>query len=183
MRCSFLIRAFIPNQILTSTLILVMFMRRWSGSSLSGINSKPTRIKPRMRIGVMKFQLSGMVQRGESTETIMETHRSIFKSHGVYTFNQIVAMHGEDVELKVQIIETKCNPIETITHFHSTCVINIIIFDAAYSFYLIATFEERSAMQIPGSNRLDAIAKYVGWSMQCSGQRMTCVPYIHNDFF
>jgi hypothetical protein len=42
---------------------------------------------------------------------------------------------------------------------------NIITFDAAYSFYPVATFEERMAIQIPGSNRLDVIAKYVkrGW--------------------
>ncbi|KIK49276.1 hypothetical protein CY34DRAFT_310412 [Suillus luteus UH-Slu-Lm8-n1] len=84
---------------------------------------------------------------------------------GVYTFTRIVTMDTETVTLKVQIIASKCNPIQTITQFHSTCVMNIITFDAAYSFYPVATFEERMAIQIPGSNRLDVVAKYVkrGW--------------------
>lgn len=84
---------------------------------------------------------------------------------GVYTFTRPAAMDTETVMLKVQIIATKCNPIQTITQFHSTCVMNIITFDAAYSFYPVTTFEERMAIQIPGSNRLDAVAKYVqrGW--------------------
>lgn len=84
---------------------------------------------------------------------------------GVYTFKRSVTMDTETVVLKVQIIATKCNPIQTITQFHSTCVMNIITFNAAYSFYPVATFEERMAIQIPGSNQLDAVAKYVqrGW--------------------
>ncbi|KAG1754581.1 hypothetical protein EDB19DRAFT_1667165 [Suillus lakei] len=84
---------------------------------------------------------------------------------GVYTFMRLVAMDTETAILKVQIIATKCNPIQTITQFHSTCVMNIITFDAAYSFYPVATFEERIAVQVPGSNNSDVIAKYVerGW--------------------
>ncbi|KAG0706494.1 hypothetical protein DFH29DRAFT_1076935 [Suillus ampliporus] len=85
---------------------------------------------------------------------------------GVYTFKRFVAMDGATVELKVQVMETTCNPIEAIMKFHSTCVMNIITFDAAYSFYPVATFEERSALKIPGSrHRPDVIEKYVkrGW--------------------
>ncbi|KAG1891198.1 hypothetical protein F4604DRAFT_398097 [Suillus subluteus] len=84
---------------------------------------------------------------------------------GVYTFTRSVAIDTETVILKVQIIAAKCNPIQTITQFHSTCVMNIITFDAAYSLYPVATFEERMAIQIPGSNRLDVVKKYVqrGW--------------------
>lgn len=42
---------------------------------------------------------------------------------------------------------------------------NIITFDAAYSFYPVATFEERMAIEILGSNRFDVVAKCLkrGW--------------------
>ncbi|KAG1770282.1 hypothetical protein EV702DRAFT_1271103 [Suillus placidus] len=75
-------------------------------------------------------------------------------------------MDGEHVELQIQVIETTNNPIDTIMRYHSTCVMNIITFDAAYSFYPIATFEDRSALKIPGSrHRPDVLSKYIkrGW--------------------
>lgn len=84
----------------------------------------------------------------------------------VYTFKRLVVMDGEQVELQVQVIEAVNNPIDTIMRYHSTCVMNIITFDAAYSFYPIATFEDRSALKIPGSrHRPDVLAKYIkrGW--------------------
>ncbi|KAG1748497.1 uncharacterized protein EDB91DRAFT_1334677 [Suillus paluster] len=85
---------------------------------------------------------------------------------GVYTFKRFAVVDGEFVELKVQVMETTCNPISTIMKFHSTCVMNIITFNAAYSFYPVATFEERAALNIPASkHNPDVIAKYVkrGW--------------------
>ncbi|KAG2067252.1 hypothetical protein BDR04DRAFT_1233498 [Suillus decipiens] len=84
----------------------------------------------------------------------------------VYTFKRFVVMDGELVELRVQMIETIYNPIDTILKYHSTCVMNIITFDAAYSFYPVATFEDRSALKIPGSkHRPNVLAKYIrrGW--------------------
>ncbi|KAG1762103.1 hypothetical protein EV702DRAFT_1166062 [Suillus placidus] len=84
----------------------------------------------------------------------------------VYTFKRFVVMDGEHVELQIQVIETTNNPIDTIMRYHSTCVMNIITFDAAYSFYPIATFEDRSALKIPGSrHRPDVLSKYIkrGW--------------------
>lgn len=39
---------------------------------------------------------------------------------GVYTFTRLVTMDTETVTLKVQIIASKCNPIQTITQFHSS---------------------------------------------------------------
>ncbi|KAG2141376.1 uncharacterized protein EDB93DRAFT_1159358 [Suillus bovinus] len=84
----------------------------------------------------------------------------------VYTFKRYVFIDEELVELQVQVIEAIHNPIDTILKYHSTCVMNIITFDAAYSFYPIATFEDRSALQIPGSrHRPDVLAKYIrrGW--------------------
>jgi len=38
----------------------------------------------------------------------------------VYTFKQLVVINGEATELKVQVIETICNPIKTILKFHSS---------------------------------------------------------------
>ncbi|KAG2062926.1 hypothetical protein BDR04DRAFT_954237, partial [Suillus decipiens] len=81
-------------------------------------------------------------------------------------FRRFVVINGEPVELKVQVIETTCNPIQTITKSHSTCVMNVITFDAAYSFYPIATFEERSSLRIPASGAFPgALAKCIkmGW--------------------
>lgn len=38
----------------------------------------------------------------------------------VYTFKRFIVMYGETAELKVQVIETICNPIKTIIKFHSS---------------------------------------------------------------
>ncbi|KAG1815347.1 hypothetical protein EV424DRAFT_1412293 [Suillus variegatus] len=84
----------------------------------------------------------------------------------VYNFKRFMIIDEELVALQVQVIETINNPIDTIMKYHSTCVMNIITFDAAYSFYPIATFEDRSALKIPGSrHRPDVLAKYIkrGW--------------------
>ncbi|KAH0828580.1 hypothetical protein J3R83DRAFT_2851 [Lanmaoa asiatica] len=68
--------------------------------------------------------------------------------------------------LKIQIIEASSSPLEVILEFHSTCVMNFITSDAAYSLYPIATFEERSALGMPTARSAStAIQKYVerGW--------------------
>ncbi|OAX33835.1 hypothetical protein K503DRAFT_804062 [Rhizopogon vinicolor AM-OR11-026] len=107
----------------------------------------------------------------------------------VFTFKRSVTIHGGTVELKVQIIETTCNPVDTILNFHLTCVMNIITFDAAYSFYPVATFEQRITLLIPGSssNRLDAVQKYVarGWRVYAAFRPVDIVhpsesPFIPN---
>ncbi|KAF8550396.1 hypothetical protein OG21DRAFT_1514062, partial [Imleria badia] len=81
----------------------------------------------------------------------------------VWTFEK-TNIHDEC--LTVQIIEARSSPLESILGFHSTCVMNFITSDAAYSLYPIATFEDRSALGMPSSRSSErAIQKYVkrGW--------------------
>ncbi|KAG1881323.1 hypothetical protein F4604DRAFT_1577927 [Suillus subluteus] len=56
--------------------------------------------------------------------------------------------HDSDGYRKIQVIECTMSPFDTIINFHSTCVMNFIAFDAAYSLYPIATFEDRSTLQV-----------------------------------
>ncbi|KJA20915.1 hypothetical protein HYPSUDRAFT_42508 [Hypholoma sublateritium FD-334 SS-4] len=44
---------------------------------------------------------------------------------------------------KVQVITSRSNPISNVLRFHSTCVMNIITHNMAYSFFPRATFEDR----------------------------------------
>ncbi|KAF8550212.1 hypothetical protein OG21DRAFT_1514328 [Imleria badia] len=81
----------------------------------------------------------------------------------VWTFEK-TNIHQEC--LTVQIVEAQSSALESILGFHSTCVMNFISSDAAYSLYPIATFEERSALGMPPSRRSPkAVEKYVrrGW--------------------
>ncbi|KAG1731509.1 uncharacterized protein EDB91DRAFT_721997 [Suillus paluster] len=50
--------------------------------------------------------------------------------------------------LKIQLIACETSPFETIVNFHSTCVMNFIAFDAAYSLYPVATFEDKDTLSI-----------------------------------
>ncbi|KAF8431605.1 hypothetical protein L210DRAFT_3651003 [Boletus edulis BED1] len=68
--------------------------------------------------------------------------------------------------LTVQIIEASSSPFESILGFHSTCVMNFISSDAAYSLYPTATFENRASLGMPSSRSTPtAIEKYIkrGW--------------------
>ncbi|KAF8431606.1 hypothetical protein L210DRAFT_962180 [Boletus edulis BED1] len=84
----------------------------------------------------------------------------------VWTFKK-QGVHQE--RLKVQIIEASSSPLESILGFHSTCVMNFISSDAAYSLYPMATFEQRCTLGMPSLRSsvgfFEAIEKYVkrGW--------------------
>ncbi|KAG2741574.1 hypothetical protein P692DRAFT_201675502, partial [Suillus brevipes Sb2] len=56
--------------------------------------------------------------------------------------------YGSDGYRKIQVIECAMSPFDTVINFHSTCVMNFIAFDAAYSLYPIATFENRNTLQV-----------------------------------
>ncbi|KDR77631.1 hypothetical protein GALMADRAFT_119757 [Galerina marginata CBS 339.88] len=77
--------------------------------------------------------------------------------------------HKEDPPRKVQLITSFHSPMEVILNFHSTCVMNVITHDMAYSLYPHATFEERRSLIISteGSKQDHARAKYAkrGWSL------------------
>ncbi|KAG2130045.1 hypothetical protein BD769DRAFT_1355817 [Suillus cothurnatus] len=71
-------------------------------------------------------------------------HYRIKGVKSVFSFEK----HGPECPLKIQIIECAASPFDTIINFHSTCVMNFITFDAAYSLYPVATFEERNTLQV-----------------------------------
>ncbi|KAG2126626.1 uncharacterized protein EDB93DRAFT_1097000 [Suillus bovinus] len=101
-------------------------------------------------------------------------------------FKRLVIVDGKPVELKVQVTETTCNPIETILKSHSTCVLNIITFDAAHSFYPMATFEERMTLRIPQSGLcLDALGNCVkkGWRVYTLFRPQDIVQPSESPFF
>ncbi|PPQ66092.1 hypothetical protein CVT24_000206 [Panaeolus cyanescens] len=68
---------------------------------------------------------------------------------------------------KIQVITTESSPIEVILNFHSTCVMNFITYDKAYSLYPQATFEERRSLLTRDSRLGDSFTKYQGrgWTM------------------
>lgn len=55
---------------------------------------------------------------------------------------------GPDGLLKIQLIACKTSPFDAIINFHSTCVMNFIAFDAAYSLYPVGTFEKRETLPV-----------------------------------
>ncbi|KAI0075740.1 hypothetical protein K474DRAFT_1560967, partial [Panus rudis PR-1116 ss-1] len=71
--------------------------------------------------------------------------------------------------LKVQIIVSPLCPLESVLRFHSTCVMNVISYAAAYCFYPKATLEKRTSLicQPRSRNRQQAVDKYGqrGWHM------------------
>ncbi|KAL6299604.1 hypothetical protein BKA93DRAFT_753336 [Sparassis latifolia] len=76
--------------------------------------------------------------------------------------------YNPDQPAKVQIIKSKESPFECILNFHSTCVMNIITYNAAISLYPFSTFERREALVIGGNDRqASALRKYAerGWRM------------------
>ncbi|KII94494.1 hypothetical protein PLICRDRAFT_169248 [Plicaturopsis crispa FD-325 SS-3] len=76
---------------------------------------------------------------------------------------------GVSEALKIQLITATLTPMEIILQFHSTCVMNIISFENAYSLYPKATFEERRALIVAtaGPKQEAGRKKYAdrGWKM------------------
>ncbi|KAK7696092.1 hypothetical protein QCA50_000735 [Cerrena zonata] len=85
----------------------------------------------------------------------------------VFTFEK--KHHSSGEPLKVQLIVGTHCPMEVILYFHSTCVMNVISFETAYSLYPKATFEKRQSLVCPGTGRDEdaALQKYEnrGWTM------------------
>ncbi|KAK7696086.1 hypothetical protein QCA50_000729 [Cerrena zonata] len=99
------------------------------------------------------------------------------KVGGSYSVNGVVTVFTFEKRrdsakvMKAQLIVVKYSPIETILGFHSTCVMNVISCDMAYSLYPKATFGKRSSLIcIPATNSQTATAhaKYRkrGWSVR-----------------
>lgn len=59
-----------------------------------------------------------------------------------------IERRGRDGLLKIQLIVCETSPFDAIINFHSTCVMNFIAFDAAYSLYPVGTFEKRETLSV-----------------------------------
>ncbi|KAG1865802.1 hypothetical protein DFJ58DRAFT_770327 [Suillus subalutaceus] len=59
-----------------------------------------------------------------------------------------IEKRSPDGLLKIQLIACKTSPFDAIINFHSTCVMNFIAFDAAYSLYPVGTFEKRETLSV-----------------------------------
>ncbi|PFH52500.1 hypothetical protein AMATHDRAFT_189741 [Amanita thiersii Skay4041] len=70
----------------------------------------------------------------------------------------------------IQLISVNDVPIKVILSFHSTCVMNIITHNAAYSLFPHATFQQHRSLVLktPGIKQRHARQKYIerGWRMQ-----------------
>ncbi|KAK2464967.1 hypothetical protein APHAL10511_003043 [Amanita phalloides] len=79
-------------------------------------------------------------------------------------------------ERKVQLISATCCPMEVILNYHSTCVMNVITHNMAYSLFPYATFQQHRALVCgpSGEKRSWAHEKYRerGWEVE---------PYIDID--
>ncbi|EIW78042.1 hypothetical protein CONPUDRAFT_146097 [Coniophora puteana RWD-64-598 SS2] len=70
--------------------------------------------------------------------------------------------------LKIQVMEAQISPFTAILSFHSTCVMNLIAFDCAYSLYPIATFGTRETLLTRENVDSTLVSKYRrrGWKPQ-----------------
>lgn len=80
---------------------------------------------------------------------------------------EVYDFHKSDPDRKIQLITSYHSPLEVILNFHSTCVMNLITHEKAYSLYPRSTFEERRSLHSSdGSWRADsqmvAKNKYAG---------------------
>ncbi|KAF8961523.1 hypothetical protein BDZ97DRAFT_1733677 [Flammula alnicola] len=108
-----------------------------------------------------------------------------FESASVGYFGRGVAnvynFHKYNPDRKIQLITSYHSPLEVVLNFHSTCVMNIITHEKAYSLYPKATFEQRRSLIISteGSNQETARKKYAtrGWSMV---EQLTHEEYRHS---
>ncbi|KIM40832.1 hypothetical protein M413DRAFT_40033, partial [Hebeloma cylindrosporum] len=68
---------------------------------------------------------------------------------------------------RIQLITSTSSPFELVLHFHSTCVMNIITHDKAYSVFPRATFEERRSLVHVKDTDSTALTKYEerGWQL------------------
>ncbi|KAH8092515.1 hypothetical protein BXZ70DRAFT_951211 [Cristinia sonorae] len=65
--------------------------------------------------------------------------------HAVFDFSK-PSPHDPKVTLIVQCMVSQTTPIEIIMLFHSTCVMNVISWEKAYSLYPVATLHERRSL-------------------------------------
>ncbi|KJA24234.1 hypothetical protein HYPSUDRAFT_136540, partial [Hypholoma sublateritium FD-334 SS-4] len=95
---------------------------------------------------------------------------SIFAGQDYFKSSLVLNFEKRHPQRTIQLITSLICPLQCILDFHSTCVMNVIAHDKAYSFFPKATFEERRSLRCyrEGDGNRDAAAhKYTlrGWSM------------------
>ncbi|KAI0765137.1 hypothetical protein C8Q74DRAFT_1286445 [Fomes fomentarius] len=104
----------------------------------------------------------------------------------VFTFERAIIRDNAALDIqKIQIVVSRTSPVASVLDFHSTCVMNIITYNAAYSLYPRATFLKREALEINKYNprAVAALTKYSerGWRIMSNpSPLLACLP--HNAF-
>ncbi|OBZ78027.1 NADPH-dependent methylglyoxal reductase GRE2 [Grifola frondosa] len=116
------------------------------------------------------YSMGSHVHPDEFQGPLDRTHATLYMMRGVeevFTFvRPTTDSKNPDIPAKVQIVVTKTTPLECILGFHSTCVMNLITYNTAFSLYPYETFERREAMAIAADeHQADALRKYArrGW--------------------
>ncbi|KAI0337421.1 hypothetical protein BDW22DRAFT_1304042, partial [Trametopsis cervina] len=100
---------------------------------------------------------------GDGVNNYVYPYAGIF---AVVTFRK--ERSAEGLPSVVQLIVAWRTPMEVILGFHSTCVLNVITFDTAYSLYPQATYEDMcNLVLLDTPSRAAALEKYSrrGWSL------------------
>ncbi|KAG1862865.1 hypothetical protein C8R48DRAFT_708701 [Suillus tomentosus] len=110
-----------------------------------GYRFKPDSTQPQDYREIVSDEWDGTRIRDESLED--DELLLYYQIRGVESVLTI-EKRGPDGLLKIQIIACETSPFDAIINFHSTCVMNFITFDAAYSLYPVATFEKRETLSV-----------------------------------
>jgi len=137
-------------------------------------------LKFRERVGLWllgvgyKF-VPGKKQQADFKEAVRDPkvvqNRASYFMRGVAAVFTFVKPSPSDanVELKVQVIVAARTAMEIILNFHSTCVMNVISYNKAFSLYPLGTLAQRQSLKCAtdGPNQEPAIEKYEtrGWKM------------------
>ncbi|KAI0339888.1 hypothetical protein BDW22DRAFT_1335607 [Trametopsis cervina] len=120
------------------------------------------------------FAPSGMQGQSAHLETALGgqevgQHEHAYRLAGIFT---VVTFRRRNVEgappTTIQLIIARSTPMELILGFHSTCVMNVITYDTAYSLYPRATFEDMTSLVVlDNASQKAPLAKYArrGWSL------------------
>ncbi|PCH44988.1 hypothetical protein WOLCODRAFT_91093 [Wolfiporia cocos MD-104 SS10] len=103
----------------------------------------------------------------------------------VYTFVR-PSDDNESQKVKLQVIVPTVSPFECVITFHSTCVMNAISYNAAYSLYPYATFEQRQSLATnPKDRKRAAFRKYAarGWKILSSLSPLLVPSALSDRFF
>ncbi|KAF9474977.1 hypothetical protein BDN70DRAFT_884255 [Pholiota conissans] len=108
----------------------------------------------------------------DSTPERMLTQRQFIETGNGYLEDAqcVFSFEKDNPYRKVQMITSINSPLERILYFHSTCVMNIIAHDTAYSFFPRGTFNERRSLicVVASPHNQIGLAKYQkrGWSVE-----------------